>query len=301
MVISFAVPKERTGFLFILTRATEFAELYEKGKFSEAIPVVAKILSSAERENGADHEETARWRINLALLHQQLKQYDEAEPFLEQAVATLEEKLGHGHPDTSRAAHFLATNYQLQDKLEKAEARYILNLEIQEKLLALPDSARWNRGHDEPQLRLQDIVTESAWEVPRKEPAASLESVLEGSRKDPETLNVTLEGQVLQADQPGSRIRPAETQPAAQHQLAGRLRDLSRQKLVSELWQEIADVEVVETEAPSAVPEDRLGFGDYALDPLDELLLTGDPVVAMNIERAILLLCFSEEVRLLGS
>ncbi len=62
------------------------SELYEQGRFQEAIPYAKEALAIAEREIGADHVAFAGLLDNLAALYEAEMRYAEAQPFYNRAL-----------------------------------------------------------------------------------------------------------------------------------------------------------------------------------------------------------------------
>jgi tetratricopeptide (TPR) repeat protein len=80
-----------------------FGELYDQGRYQEALPFAEKALELGEREFGIDHPTTGTLLNNLAFLHHSQGRYAEAEPLYERSLAILEKALGPEHPDVAQS------------------------------------------------------------------------------------------------------------------------------------------------------------------------------------------------------
>jgi CHAT domain-containing protein/Tfp pilus assembly protein PilF len=96
-------------------------ELYQQGKYNEAIPLAEKALAIFKKVLGDNHPDTATSLNNLALLYKSQGRYSEAEPLLKQALAIRKAQLGDNHPDTARSLNNLALLYKSQGRYAEAE------------------------------------------------------------------------------------------------------------------------------------------------------------------------------------
>ncbi len=71
-----------------------YSELYEQGRYQEALPFAEKALRLGKAEFGLDHPHTANLLNNLALLYHAQGHYAEAEPLHQRSPAILERALG---------------------------------------------------------------------------------------------------------------------------------------------------------------------------------------------------------------
>ena len=118
-------------------------ELYQQGKYSEAIPLQEKLLAIFKKILGENHSSTAAILNGLAQLYDFQGKYSEAEPLYKEALAIRKEQLGDNHPDTARSLNDLAGLYQHQGKYSEAEPLYKEALAIRKKSLGdnHPDTA----------------------------------------------------------------------------------------------------------------------------------------------------------------
>ena len=113
-------------------------ELYQAGKFAEAVPLAQQVLAIREKALGSDHPDVAQALNNLAALFRDQGRYAEAEPLLKRALAIYEKALGPDHPDVARALNNLAALYGDQGRYAEAEPLYKRSLAIRERALG-PD------------------------------------------------------------------------------------------------------------------------------------------------------------------
>jgi len=116
----------------------EAAELYEQGKYREAIPLVKRILEIREKALGNNHLDVAASLNDLGLLYYNLGNYAEAEPLYQRSLAIREKALGNNHPDVAFSLNNLAVLYDNQGNYAEAEPLYQRSLAIFEKALG-PD------------------------------------------------------------------------------------------------------------------------------------------------------------------
>lgn len=115
--------------------ARKVGELYESGKFAEAIPIAQESLALAEKALGPGHPETASQVNNLAELYRSMGDYAKAEPLFQRALKIDEKALGPDHPNVARDLNNLALLYKSKGEYGKVEALYQRALKIQEKAL----------------------------------------------------------------------------------------------------------------------------------------------------------------------
>ena len=119
-------------------------ELYQQGKYNEAIPLAEKALAIFEKVLGENHLDVATSLNNLALLYQFQGRYSESEPLYQQALAIYKAQLGDNHPSTATSINNLALLYQSQGRYSEAEPFYKEALAIWKKQLGdnHPDTAQ---------------------------------------------------------------------------------------------------------------------------------------------------------------
>ncbi|NEO41912.1 MAG: tetratricopeptide repeat protein [Moorea sp. SIOASIH] len=110
-------------------------ELYQQGKYSEAIPLAEKALEIRQEIWGEDHLDVATSLNNLALLYQSQGRYPEAEPLYEQALALTKKLFGQDHPDVATSLNNLAALYESQGRYREAEPLLREALALTKKLL----------------------------------------------------------------------------------------------------------------------------------------------------------------------
>ena len=110
-------------------------QLYQQGKYTEAIPLAEKALAIREKVLGGEHPDVATSLNNLALLYDSQGNYTKAEPLYTRALAILEKVLGKEHPDVALSLNNLGRLYREQGNYTLAEPLYRRALAIREKVL----------------------------------------------------------------------------------------------------------------------------------------------------------------------
>ncbi|MEA5535844.1 CHAT domain-containing protein [Crocosphaera sp. XPORK-15E] len=110
-------------------------ELYQQGKYNEAIPLAEKALAIRKKVLGDNHPDTAGSLNNLAVLYYSQGRYSEAEPLYKQALAIRKAQLGDNHPDTAQSLNNLAGLYKSQGRYAEAEPLLKEALAIRKKQL----------------------------------------------------------------------------------------------------------------------------------------------------------------------
>jgi tetratricopeptide (TPR) repeat protein/CHAT domain-containing protein len=120
------------------------AELFQAGKYSEAIPLAQQVLVIRKKALGPDHSGLAPSLHNLALLYDYQGRYADAEPLYKRALAINERALGPDHPDVATVLKNLADLNGHQGRYADAEPLCKRALTIKEKALGPdhPDVAR---------------------------------------------------------------------------------------------------------------------------------------------------------------
>jgi len=121
----------------------QIVQLYQQGKYTEAVPLAERALAIRRRLLGPDHSEVATSLNNLAALYYAMGAYDKAEPLYRQALEIKRKALGEAHPDYARSLNNLALLYHAMGAYDKAEPFYRQALKIRRKALgeAHPDYA----------------------------------------------------------------------------------------------------------------------------------------------------------------
>jgi CHAT domain-containing protein/Flp pilus assembly protein TadD len=119
-------------------------QLYQQGKYNEAIPLAEQALAIRKKVLGDNHPNTARSLNNLAGLYESQGRYSEAEPLYKQALAIKKQQLGDNHPSTATSLNNLAALYRVQGRYSEAEPLYQQALAIRRKQLGdnHPNTAR---------------------------------------------------------------------------------------------------------------------------------------------------------------
>ncbi len=86
----------------------QVVDLYQQGRFQEAITLAEKALRLREATLGPEHPATAASLNNLALLYVSMGDYSRAERLFQRALAIREKVLGSEHPDTTTSLNNLA-------------------------------------------------------------------------------------------------------------------------------------------------------------------------------------------------
>ncbi|MFY7804411.1 MAG: DUF2225 domain-containing protein, partial [Limnoraphis robusta] len=118
-------------------------QLYEQGKYNEAIPIAERVLEIRERILGENHLDVASSMAWLAFLYSSQGRYSEAEPLYIQALEMYQKLLGTEHPDVATSLNNLALLYKSQGRYNEAEPLLKQALEMYQKLLGTehPDVA----------------------------------------------------------------------------------------------------------------------------------------------------------------
>src|SRR5262245_43105956 len=86
-------------------------ELFQAGKYGEAIPLAERVLAIREKSLGRDHPNVALALNNLALLYKAEGRYADAEPLYKRASSIYENVLGPTHPYVAASLNNLAGLY----------------------------------------------------------------------------------------------------------------------------------------------------------------------------------------------
>jgi tetratricopeptide (TPR) repeat protein len=141
-VISQASPQDKLAEAERLTQ--QVIQLYQQGKYNEAIPLAEQALAIIKQQLGDNHPDTAQSLNNLALLYYSQGRYSEAEPLYNRSLAIIKQQLGDNHPDTATSLNNLAALYQSQGRYSEAEPLYKEALAIRKQQLGdnHPDTAQ---------------------------------------------------------------------------------------------------------------------------------------------------------------
>ena len=104
------------------------SELYEQGRFQEAIPYAKRALAIAEQEIGTDDAVFAELLDNLAALYEAEMNYSRAQPLYRRALDIRVKVYGAKHPEVIKSLINLALIYDAlgeYDAAVKMDARAI--------------------------------------------------------------------------------------------------------------------------------------------------------------------------------
>lgn len=107
-------------------------DLYQQGRYEEAIPRAERALAIREKVLGPKHDDTASSLNNLAELYEAMGAYDKAEPLLQRALAIRERLRGPDHLDTALLLKNLAEFYRIVGNYPVAERLFLRALKIWE-------------------------------------------------------------------------------------------------------------------------------------------------------------------------
>jgi tetratricopeptide (TPR) repeat protein len=113
----------------------QVVELYQAGRYGEAIPLAIEALRIQETVLGPDHPDVATSLNNLAVLYRVQGNYGDAEPLYQRALRIQETVLGPDHPDVAASLNNLALLYRVQGNYGDAEPLYQRALRIRETAL----------------------------------------------------------------------------------------------------------------------------------------------------------------------
>ncbi|NEQ38166.1 MAG: tetratricopeptide repeat protein, partial [Okeania sp. SIO3I5] len=113
----------------------QVVELYQQGKYAEAISLAEKVLAIRKKVLGDNHPDVAESINNLAVLYLSQGRYTEAEPLYQESLAIMKEKLGDNHPNVATSLNNLAELYRLQGRYTEAEPLYQESLAITKEKL----------------------------------------------------------------------------------------------------------------------------------------------------------------------
>ncbi|MBE9098235.1 tetratricopeptide repeat protein [filamentous cyanobacterium LEGE 07170] len=110
-------------------------QLYQQGRYNEAIPLAQQALELRETVLGETHPDVAISLNNLAELYRLQGNYAAAEPLYQRSLTILEAVLGETHPTVATSLNNLALLYQDQGNYAAAEPLYQRSLTIRETAL----------------------------------------------------------------------------------------------------------------------------------------------------------------------
>jgi len=114
-------------------------QLYHQGQYSEAIPLVERMLTLYQNLHGEEHPDIADSLTYLGILYRSQGRYAEAEPLFRQALVMRKSLLGEEHPDIATSLNNLALLYQNQGRYTEAEPLFRQALVMRKNLLVEED------------------------------------------------------------------------------------------------------------------------------------------------------------------
>ncbi|EDX78103.1 Tetratricopeptide repeat family [Coleofasciculus chthonoplastes PCC 7420] len=110
-------------------------QLYNQGKYNEAIPLAERMLRLYQSVYGEDHLDITYSLNYLGILYRNQGRYTEAEPLYRQALEMKKRLLGEEHPHVATSLNNLAYLYESQGRYTEAEPLYRQALEMYKRLL----------------------------------------------------------------------------------------------------------------------------------------------------------------------
>ena len=102
----------------------QVVQLYQQGKYGEAVSVAQRAAAEAEANFGPDDARTATSLNNLAGLYRAMGRYDDALPLYRRALAIREKALGADHASTATSLNNLAGLYESMGRYDDALPLY---------------------------------------------------------------------------------------------------------------------------------------------------------------------------------
>ncbi len=99
----------------------QFQKLYRQDRFSEAVPVVERLLKVVRQLRGEKSKDTAICYSLLGELYRSMADFDRAEPLMQKSLAMEREILGEKHGETAVDYHNLGVLYMDKGDYGKAE------------------------------------------------------------------------------------------------------------------------------------------------------------------------------------
>lgn len=112
----------------------QMAQLYQEGKYEEAIQLGEKTIQAGEKAFGPDHPNVAKSLYNIAGCYYIQNKLDKAEPLFNRALKIKTKAFGPMHPEVADLINLMGNIFSLQGKNHKAEGAYNDALTINIKL-----------------------------------------------------------------------------------------------------------------------------------------------------------------------
>ena len=172
---------------------TEVIDLYQAGKYAEAIHLALQALAIRENVLGSEHSLVGQSLNNLAELYRAQGRYAEAEPLYRRSLANWQKALGPEHPSVATSLHNLGLLYYARGDYAEAEPLYKDSLAIREKAfgaenlsvatslndLGLLYYARGAYAEAEPHYKRSLVIRETALGSEHPSVATSLNNLAE--------------------------------------------------------------------------------------------------------------------------
>jgi CHAT domain-containing protein/tetratricopeptide (TPR) repeat protein len=139
-----ALPEEARAELVEVNKlGGRVAQLYRRGRYGEAVPLLRRVLEVRRRHLGTQDSQTISAVNNLAFFLDQSGKHTEAEPLYRQALEARRKALGEDHPDIALSYNNLAINLLTLGKSVEAEGLSRRALAINQRVLGEehPDTA----------------------------------------------------------------------------------------------------------------------------------------------------------------
>lgn len=128
----------------------KYRELFDKGQYTQAVPLAEAALAGKREVLGETHAETAAARNNLALLYSQQGAGPKAEALYRNALTSNRELLGDVHPLTATNLSNLALLLARQGEFDKAEPLHLEALRIRREV--------WGEMHPDTAASLNNLA-----------------------------------------------------------------------------------------------------------------------------------------------
>lgn len=113
----------------------KFVELFQQGKYDEAIPYAERAFAMAQKELSTEHPDYATNLENLGWVYLAAGYYSKAVPAYTELISIKENLLGNQHPDYATLVNNLATLYYYIGDYVKAETYHLEALQVRKKVL----------------------------------------------------------------------------------------------------------------------------------------------------------------------
>ena len=127
--------ESRKDYAGSITLQHQAGALHSKGRYTEAQPLLDKVLAIDRKVLGEEHPDTAQSYNNVAYNLNAQGKHREAEEGYRKALAIRRKVLGEEHPDTASSYNNVAANLNAQGKHREAEEGYRKALAISLSLI----------------------------------------------------------------------------------------------------------------------------------------------------------------------